>query len=125
MFGLATAARREGVMEGKGVRFSAQGAELGLEGADADITFMPEAPAAITLGNAGTMFSRSEDETVTTIHKGTADKVLKVETRVGVCNINPNCADVRVTCILEESGQGVLVITEVLGKGEVSRILAT
>ena len=56
-------------MEGKGVGFSAKGAELGLERADAGITFMPESPAAIALGDAGTTFCRSEDETIAAIHK--------------------------------------------------------
>ena len=36
---------------------------------------------------------------------------------MGVCNIKPDCAGVRVTCILGEAGQRILVITEVLGKG--------
>ena len=117
MLGFATAAQREGVMEGKGVRFSAQRAELGLEGADAGITFMSKMPAAVTLGNTGTTFGRSENETMAVIHKGMADEVLKVETRMGVCNVKPNCAGVRVTCILGESRQRVLVITEVLGEG--------
>ena len=90
-------------MEGKGVRFSAQRAELGLGRADAGIDFMPEAPAAITLRNAGTTFSRSEDETMAAIHKGTANKVSKIETRVGVCNIKPDHAGVRVACILGET----------------------
>ena len=105
MLGLATAAQREGAMEGKGVGFSAQWAELGLEGADAGITFMPEMPAAITLGNACATFGRSEDETMTAIHEGVADKVSQVETHVGVCNVKPNRAGVRVTCILGESRQ--------------------
>ena len=69
MLGLASAARRKGAVEGKGVGFSAQRAELSLERADASITFMPKAPAVIALGNTGSAFGRSEDETVTTIHK--------------------------------------------------------
>ena len=69
MLGLAMAARREGAMEGKGVGFSAQWAELGLEGADAGIAFMPKTPAAVTLGNACATFGRSEDETMTAVHK--------------------------------------------------------
>ena len=117
MLGLATAARREGAMEGKGVGFSAQWAELGLEGADAGIAFMPEAPAAVALGNASATFGRSKDETMTAIHEGAADEVSKVETRAGVCNVDPNRAGVRVACILGESGQGVLVVTEVSGEG--------
>ena len=113
MLGLAVAARREGAMKGKGVGFSAQWAELSLERADAGITFMPKAPAAIALGNTCTTFGRSEDETMTAIHEGAADEVSKVETRVGVCDVDPNRAGVRVTCILGESGQRVLVVSEV------------
>ena len=117
MLGLATAARHEGVMEGKGMGLSAQWAELGLEGENAGITFMPETPAAIALGNACATFGRSEDETMMAIHEGAADEVSKVETRVGVCNVEPNRASVRVTCILGESRQRVLVISEVFGEG--------
>ena len=53
---------------------------------------------------------------MTTVHEGTANEVSKVETRTGVCNVKPNHAGIRVTCILGESGQGVLVVTEVPGK---------
>ena len=69
MLGLAAATRREGAVEGKGMEFSTQRAELSLERTDTSITFMPEAPAAIALGNAGSAFGRSEDEAMTTIHE--------------------------------------------------------
>ena len=49
MLGFATAARCEGAVEGKDVGFSAQRAELSLERTDAGITFMPKAPAVITV----------------------------------------------------------------------------
>ena len=117
VFGLTTAARREGAVEGKGVGFSTKGAELGLERADAGITFMPESPTAIALRNAGSTFCRSEDETIAAIHKRAADKVSKVETHTGVCNVDPDRAGIGVTCILGESGQRVLVISEILGEG--------
>ena len=113
---LATAARCEGAMEGKGVGFSAQRAELHLERADVGITFMPELPAAIALGNASTTFGRSKDETMTAVHERVADEVSKVETRTGVCNVKPDRAGVGVTCILGEACQRVLIITEVLDK---------
>ena len=116
MLGFTMAARRKDAMEGKGVGFSTQWAELGLERADAGITFMPEAPAAITLRNASSTFSRSEDETMTTVHERVADKVSKVETRAGVCNVKPDRTGVRVACILGESWQGVLIVGEVLGE---------
>ena len=66
MLGLAAAARRKGTMEGKGVGFSAQWAELGLEGADAGIAFMPEMPAAVALGNACTTFGGNASCSCTT-----------------------------------------------------------
>ena len=97
MLGFATAARHKAVVEGKSVGLSAQRA-------DASITFMPKAPAPVTLGNASTTFSRSENETMMAVHEGAADEVSEVETRAGVCNIEPDRAGVRVTCILGESG---------------------
>ena len=120
MLGLASAARHKGMMEGKSVRFSAERVELGLEGTDAGITFMPKVPAVIALGNASTMFGRSKDETMTAIHERAADEVSKVETRAGVCNVKPDCAGLGVTCILGEAWQRVLIITEVLGKSTAS-----
>ena len=72
---------------------------------------MLKAPAAITLRNTSSMFGRCEGKMMM------ADKILEVETHMGVCNIEPNRAGVQVTCILGEVRQGVLVITEVLGKG--------
>ena len=117
VLGLAMAAQHKGMMEGKSVGFSTQGAELSLERADTGITFMPEAPAVITLGNASLTFGRSKDETMTTVYEGVANKVSKVEIRTGVCNVKPDRAGVRVTHILGESWQGVLIVMEVLGKG--------
>ena len=116
VLGFATAARRKGAVEGKSVGLSTQRAEFGLERADASITFMPKAPAPVTLGNTSTAFGRSENKTMTAVHEGAADEVSEVETHAGVCNIEPDRAGVRVTCILGESRQGVLVIVEVLSE---------
>ena len=63
------------------------------------------------------MFGRSEDETMMAIHKQATDKVSEIETCTGVSNINPDRAGIRVSRILGESGQGVFVISEILGKG--------
>ena len=54
---------------------------------------------------------------MTAVHKRATNKVSKIETRAGICNIKPDRAGVRVTCILGEARQRILVVTEVLGKG--------
>ena len=113
---LAAAAGGQDAMHIDGVGFTADRAELTFEGTGARMRSMPKSPATVALGNSDVLLSRSNGKTMRAVHKGTTDKVAKIETRAGVLNIKPESPRASTRGITGEAGVRGLVKMEILGE---------